>query len=280
MTDARRTARTETFAADHLGPDLIGSRQVVTGRPAQIGVPVADLLRAPGGPRDRQLLLGDEVMVYDNPAGPGEACFVQAAKDGYVGYLDPSALTAQSPPTHWFSARASHAYCAPDFKSPDRLALSLGSRVTVLSETGRFAETPFGFIPLQHLTPLSHQASDPVELAQSLLGCPYLWGGNSVWGIDCSGLIQIACLASGIPCAGDSDQQEAELGTLLPEGTTPQRGDLLFWMGHVAWVFDANTLLHANVHHMAVAFEPLSEAVHRIEQQGDGPVTAHKRLLI
>jgi cell wall-associated NlpC family hydrolase len=117
-----------------------------------------------------------------------------------------------------------------------------------------------------------------VAVAELFLGTPYLWGGNSRWGLDCSGLVQAGLLACGLACPGDSGDQERELGTAPPEGTPAQRGDLLFWRGHVAWVSGDNMLLHANAHHMAVVFEPMDQAIARIEAQGDGPVTAHKRL--
>ena len=275
MNDPRRTARTNTIAAAHLSADLIGARTPVEGRPGQICVPVSDLLRSPSGPRDRQLLLGEQVQIYETVSGQH---FVQAKKDGYVGYVPSDHVAEASKPTHWITARASHVYSKPDFKSPDRMALSLGSHLRVLSEQGRFAETEQGFVPLQHLAPVTQSESDPVSVAERLIGAPYLWGGNSAWGIDCSGLVQIACLACNIPCPGDSDQQEAELGRALPEGAQYQRGDVLFWKGHVAWVSAPDMLLHANVHHMAVAFEPLKDAITRIERQGDGPVTSHKRL--
>ena len=119
---------------------------------------------------------------------------------------------------------------------------------------------------------------DPVAIAESLLGTPYLWGGNSCWGIDCSGLVSAAFSGRGVPVPGDSDQQLAELGQALPADAPVQRGDLFFWKGHVGLIEDADTLLHANAHHMAVAHEPIAEAIARIEAQGDGPVTARKRL--
>ena len=146
MNDPRRTARTDTIAAAHLSADLIGARVPIAGRPGQISVPVSDLLRSPTGPRDRQLLLGDQVQIFESGAGMH---FVQAYKDSYVGYVLSDHVAETVPPTHRIAARASHAYSEPDFKSPDRMALSLGCHLRVLSEQKRFAETDLGFVPLK-----------------------------------------------------------------------------------------------------------------------------------
>lgn len=241
----------------------------------RITAPVVDLLRAPEGPRDRQLLYGDTVRVEDEADGWSR---VVADKDGYPGWLRSEWLGLEQAATHWVSAAATHAYEQADMKSPDRLSLSFGSRVAALSEAGSFIETNLGFIPKVHLAPEGTVLSDPVAVAALFLGTPYLWGGNSRFGLDCSGLVQAALLVCGRECPGDSGAQEHALGTALPEGTAPRRGDLMFWKGHVAWVADPHTLLHANAHHMAVQYEPIAEAIPRILAQGDGPVTAHKRL--
>jgi len=251
-----------------------------------IGWPLVDLCRAPNGPRDRQLLMGEAVDLTDAPASssgltrgsPPGWVRVRAQRDGYSGFVPEAALAPDTPVTHRVCTRATHLYPRPDFKTPERAMLSLGARLEVIDEGDRFAETPQGVVPRAHLAPLDVPEADPVAVAARLLGTPYLWGGNSALGIDCSGLVQVACLACGIPCPGDSDAQEDALGQPLPEDARLQRGDLLFWRGHVAWVADADTLLHANAHHMAVAHEPLQDAIARIEAQGDGPVTARKRL--
>lgn len=242
---------------------------------ARIALPVVDLRRSPKGPRDRQLLCGDDVTLLERRE---EWVRLRANKDGYEGYVPQKAVAPAQTPSHWVSAPASHAYSAADFKSPEHCSLSLGSRLLVSGQEGRFAKTDQGYVPLVHLSPLSRLARDPVAVSESLLGTPYLWGGNSRFGIDCSGLVQAGCLACGIACPGDSGPQERALGTMLPEGSAYKRGDLLFWKGHVAWVRDPDTLLHANAHAMAVALEPLQEAIARIAAQGDGPVTAHRRL--
>ncbi|MEW2914036.1 NlpC/P60 family protein [Leisingera sp. JC11] len=273
MADRRRLPLNDRIAAAHLTHAPEGLERV-DGTAARIGAAVADLLRAPDGPRDRQLVYGEPVTVYEDRGGWS---FLQAAKDSYVGYVPGSALTAPFEATHWVSAPATHAYSADDFKSPETHALSHASRVQVLGGAGRFLETTLGFIPARHLSPLGAHADDPVAVAELFLGTPYLWGGNSRFGIDCSGLVQAALLACGTPCPGDSDMQEAELGDPAPAGDY-QRGDLLFWKGHVAMARDAQTLIHANAHDMAVAIEPIGAAIERIAAQGDGPVTAHKRL--
>ncbi|WP_192965202.1 C40 family peptidase [Phycobacter azelaicus] len=243
--------------------------------PARVNRPVVDLLRAPDGPRDRQLLYGETVEILSR----NEAwAAVRADKDGYTGHIEASALDTPLEATHWVSAPATHAYADADFKSRDLCALSFGSRVQVRSDTDRFAETELGHIPMTHLSPIGTLPADPVTVAEGFLGTPYLWGGNSRFGIDCSGLVQVALLVCGIPCPGDSGPQERELGRLLPTGSSYERGDLLFWKGHVALVRDPDSIIHANVHHMAVAIEPLDAAIKRIAAQGDGPVTAHKRL--
>lgn len=274
MSDPRLTPANERIMAAHLPADGSG-RPRVTGTPMQIARPVVDLLRRPGGPRDRQLLYGDAVDLYETRDGDA---FVQARKDGYVGYLPRSALTDAAQPTHRISALASHLYARADFKSPDRACLSLGAHVTVHGVTNGFGETPDGYVPMQHLSPAAEFCEDPVQVAARFLGIPYLWGGNSHSGLDCSGLVQVACLACGIPCPGDSDQQEATLGTVLPPQTPPRRGDLMFWNGHVAWVASHEKVLHANAHSMSTAYEPIADAIARIAAGGDGPVTAHKRL--
>jgi len=237
--------------------------------------PVTDLLRHPDGPRDRQLLFGDTVTVTDTQDGWSH---VTADKDGYTGWVISDQLGAPVPETHWITAPATHAYAQPDMKSPDRISLSFGSRVQVLSDRGRFLETELGFIPAVHAKLSATRLTDPVAVAELFLGTPYLWGGNSRFGLDCSGLVQAGLLACGFPCPGDSGDQERELGTALPAGTDPKRGDLLFWKGHVAWIYGDNMLLHANAYHMDVTFEPMDQAITRILDQGDGPVTAHKRL--
>lgn len=260
-------------AAAHLQGQVQAERYV-TGRPRRVAVPVADLLRAPGGARERQVLWGAEVTAYDEDGG---WAFVQAARDGYVGYLPAAALAPARAATHQVAVPATHLYAEANLKSPDLHHLSFGAQVTVTAEHPRFWETPEGFVPRPHLRPVSEHFDDPAEVARLHLGVPYLWGGNSILGIDCSGLVQAALLACGIACPGDSDMQLAALGEDAT-GLPPQRGDLWFWKGHVAMLADPQTLIHANGHRMATAFEPLEAAIARIEAQGEGPVTGCKRL--
>lgn len=247
---------------------------LTAGEAAQVVVPLADLRAKPGGSRDRQVLLGDAVTVIDREQGH---CFVQAAKDGYCGWVDEAAIGEAGLPTHWVSAPATHVYPEPRVQARETMALSLGARLCVTATRGAWAETTLGFVPSGHVRRLGDWVGDPVAVAESLLGTPYLWGGNSRAGLDCSGLAQISLHAAGLACPGDSDMQQA-LGTAVDEDQPLRRGDLLFWKGHVALVTAPDRLIHANGHSMSVAEEGIAETVDRIARQGGGPVIARRRL--
>ncbi len=243
------------------------------GSPARIAAPLADLLRHRQGPRDRQLLHGAAVTVIDRSA---EVSYVESGADGYCGWVRTDVLGPNHPVTHRVIAPATHLYPEPDIKAPALETLSLNALVAINGRKGRFLRSRAGlWLPAPHLAPIDQPATDPVSVAASLLGTPYLWGGNSRQGVDCSGLVQLALHACARPCPGDSDLQQGALGPHLPPGTPPQRGDLLFWRGHVAWVSAPDMILHANAHSMSVAFEPLDAALARI--QAESPLTAHIR---
>jgi hypothetical protein len=162
---------------------------------------------------------------------------------------------------------------APDVKSPLCDLLPLNARVVRERAEGDFAGVPGGFIHIRALAPLGHLAADFVAVAEQFLGAPYVWGGKTFQGLDCSGLIQTSLQATGIAAPRDTDMMEQALGHTVPAANM-KRGDLIFWKGHMGVMRDGETLLHANAFHMQVASEPLAAAIARIAQ----PVTAIKRL--
>jgi cell wall-associated NlpC family hydrolase len=271
MTDRRLTAANGRVADMALAGTVTADRYL-EGWPMQVGVAVTDLLAAPTGSRDRQLLMGADVTVYEDLDGWS---FVKAV-DGYVGYVAKIDLVAPVTATHFVGTLATHSYTAEDIKSRDLQSLPFGARVTVIDERHKFFETNVGFVPKKHLREMSRPFSDPVTVAQLHFGVPYLWGGNSSRGIDCSGLVAAALSACQMPCPADSDMQCAGLGTAFSGNY--QRGDLVFWKGHVGMMVDDTTMIHANAHHMACVYEPVAKAILRIQAQGDGPVVAQRRL--
>jgi len=227
---------------------------------------------------DTEALYGERVRVYEIDE-EGWA-WGQIEGDGYVGYLPAAALVrAGLPATHTVTSLRTHGFPGPDIKLPPFVALPLGSRVAVTGEDGAFAGTAAGlYVPLRPGAPLPPHEADYIAVAERFVGTPYLWGGQSSLGIDCSGLVQIAFNATGHACPRDSDMQCDELGATLPEGAALARGDLVFWKGHVGIMLDAEQLLHSNGHHMATVIEPLARARDRIAAAREGTVLRIARL--
>lgn len=276
MTDRRTLPANGRVGAAELRDQVTASR-FVKGEMRQISTGVADLWRNPDGTtRDRQLLYGDHFRVLESRDG---FAFGQSGKDGYVGYIADENLCDPVDATHILSVRASHLYAAPDMKSRDVAAMSFGARLRIVGAEGDYFETHAGqFVRKDHLRPANAPFSDPASVAQLFFGAPYLWGGNTSAGIDCSGLAQVSLMACGHDCPADADQQEASVGQLVNDAEV-QRGDLFFWRGHVAMAVDGDTVIHATANAMAVVYEQIDQVIDRIAAQGYGPVTSRKRLV-
>src|SRR3954471_20312948 len=274
--DPRITPARPDLAAKHLKGKVQAAR-FVEGMPYEINDPAAPLRREPqsDAPLDTEALMGERLTVYEI-TDEGWA-WAQLENDDYVGYLPASALV---PPaltrSHKVGAVRTLAFPGPSIKLPPLQGLPFGARVELDRVEGALAFTSAGYIPFRHLLPVADKGSDFVAIAERFLGSPYLWGGKTSLGIDCSGLVQIALNACGHPCPRDTYRQEAVLGQPVPIADL-RRGDLIFWKGHVAMARDAETIVHANAFHMAVAIEPIAEALARIRDMGS-EITSVKRL--
>ena len=275
--DSRTHPFRPEIAAKHL-EGQVDAAHFVEGVRYQVVEPMAPLRRTPSHEArlDTQALLGEAVTVYET-TDAGWA-WGQLETDGYVGWLPANALDiAGAAPTHKVAVPRTLAFPGPDIKLTPLTGLPMGALLTVVSQDERFAVTSMGWhVPIAHVAPLKARAPDFVAVAEQFLHTPYLWGGKSALGLDCSGLVQVSLQAAGVPCPRDSDMQELALGRLSTLGEL-SRGDLVFWKGHVAIARDADTLIHANAYHMLVALEPAVDAVARIQAAGS-PVTTVKRI--
>jgi hypothetical protein len=242
---------------------------------------VAPLRRAPSheAPLETEALYGESVVVYEEHEG---WAWGQLERDFYVGFIPASALGLPVVPTHRLAALRSFAYPGPSIKLPPVAALSLGARLAIKERQGDFGVTADGLhIYAPHLAPVDAREPDFVAIAERFLETPYLWGGRTSQGIDCSGLVQTALAEAGVAAPRDSDMMEAALGTPVAFDETLgdlRRGDFVFWKGHVGIMRDAETLLHANGWHMKVVSEPLRVARDRTNEKAYGPITSIRRL--
>ncbi|GEO15920.1 C40 family peptidase [Microvirga aerophila] len=282
MTFDRRITPFRADLADEKLRGQVEAERFVTGTRQQVVAAYASLHRHPSreAPIDTQAIRGESVTVYDEHEG---WAWVQLHDDGYVGYLSSEALGDPGPETtHRVSAVRTYVYPGPSLKLPDQGYLTLNSKLAVAGIEGDYARLAAGgFVFSAHLTGLDTFEMDYVSVAERLLHTPYLWGGKTSIGLDCSGLVQTVLAAAGIKAPRDSDMQEERLGR--PVEITPglgglQRGDLVFWKGHVGLMVDETNMIHATGHTMTVYVEPLAVAEERIRRTSYGPITAIKRL--
>jgi len=276
--DPRLTPARADLAAKELEGKVAAARYV-GGSNYEVIAPQAPLRLepTPDAPLATEALKGERVAIYETN-GEGWA-WGQLAADHYVGWLPTNALASPGPPpTHKVSALRTFVFPVPSIKTPPLEALPFGARLAIARIEDRFAVTPSGgHVPAVHLMPAERNERDFVAVAERFLGAPYLWGGKTMLGLDCSGLVQIALSACGTSCPRDTDMQECVLGAPVAAGDLAdlQRGDLVFWKGHVAIARDRATLIHANAFHMAVAIEPIADALGRI--RGTGSATTGVR---
>ena len=272
-------ARADLAAASLTG--RVEAARYVEGVVRQCAQPSAPLTFEPAADarQQSQLLFGERFKVYEEKDG---WAWGQAELDGYVGYLPAAALGEAREATHIVAARSSHLYPGPDLKLRAGPALSMGARVRVVEQAKGFSRLEGGgWLYSRHLSPLDLLERDYVKTGLSLLGVPYLWGGRSSEGLDCSGFVQLALLRAGIACPRDSDQQRDALGQPIEprdDWSRVRHGDLVFFPGHVGFAVEGWKFLHANAFHMAVALEDFSDVLERSHAFAQIGVTCIRRL--
>jgi cell wall-associated NlpC family hydrolase len=278
LPDARRHAYRANLAAESLRGRVEAPRYV-KGVRHQVGVAALPLRREPrfDALLDSEALFGETLTLFDESEG---WAWVQLTRDGYVGYLPSEGLTSTvTTPTHRVATLRTYVYASPDIKTPPLALLSLNALLSVTGDEGRFLTLKSGgFVIAEHTRKLDEPGRDFVDVALAFRGTPYLWGGRTSLGVDCSGLVQLASEAAGLPCPRDADMQANEVGCPLDwQKSGLARGDLVFWDGHVGIMTGAQDLVHASAYQMMVVEEPLAEASARIAASKGGEITGVRR---
>jgi len=275
--DPRVTAARPDLAAASL-KGKVAAERFADGHPAQASHGIVDLRAAPSfdAGLHSQLLFGEYFTVYEAKDG---WLWGQAALDNYVGYARSEHLGSLSSPTHRVVSLSTPLLNAPDVKKGTRDMLPMNAKLSVAEIGERFARLSDGsYVFGGHIAPLDKRVSDWVGVAEQFVGVPYVWGGKTSAGIDCSGLVQTALEAGGIKSPRDTDMMEAQLGTSIPLDAELRRGDLIFWKGHIGLMLDGARFIHANGYFMQVSIEPLALVRERTLAREGIPVRTIKRL--
>lgn len=237
---------------------IVQAERYVEAKPATVtAAPATPLRPRPSADEayDSEALFGERLRLFDTTAD-GWA-WVQAERDGYVGYCRASDISKAdfSQPTHFVSAARTQRYRGPSLKRPPLDILTIGAELRVLEVDGKYARlADETYIFARHIRPAETFEKDPTSTALKMIETPYVWGGKTALGLDCSALVQLAFQACGIPCPRDTDMQSAmDWQQILcqPDGEPLHRNDLVFWPGHVGMMIDQSRIVHANASDMS-----------------------------
>ena len=266
---------------------VVHALRYAPGETKRVIADVAAIRKAPASDASltSEALRGETVRVFEETA-EGWA-WGQLETDGYVGYFPSDALSANgAEPTHRITALHAFVYPGPDMKLPARGGLPLSAHVAITGEATTRGTTyallaggEGAIIAAQAVPIAAPPEADFVAVAQRFLNAPYLWGGRTSFGLDCSALVQLSLAEAAVSAPRDTDLQERALGTsVAPDARSVHRGDLVFWRGHVGIMLDGEYMLHASGFHASVVIEPLGEAIARIAERGGGAVSSVRRL--
>ncbi|WP_074381030.1 NlpC/P60 family protein [Bartonella doshiae] len=259
----------------------ISAQRFVEGEKKRVNIAVAGLFKESNKKSERQTecLLGEDLLIFEQKE---TMSWGQSLKDGYVGYIETAALcTSSIKQTHIVSVPRTFQYLQTDLRKPMEYSLSMGSKVTVVDQT-EVRDVMYSVLEngkaiiSRHLSPIGRVYEDYVTVAETFIHTPYLWGGVSGFGIDCSGLIQLSMMMTGKMVLRDTDMQQKTIGIPLTDDNKLQRGDLIFWKGHVAIMVDHENIIHASGYSMDVTIEPLEEAITRIAKKNEYPIAKRR----